>query len=145
MALRKPLPGQVIRYSYLWHHEFRKGQEEGRKDRPCAVILSSTDLNDKTFLTVVPVTHTPPENPNHAVKIPNQIKQHLGLDDERSWIIVDEVNYFEWPGPDIRPIPNSNPPRIDYGRLPPTLFESVKRTLKLAFTSGRLQKIKRTK
>lgn len=144
MPLPKPLPGQVIRYSYLWHDEFRRGQEEGRKDRPCAVILASDTLDKKTFLTVVPITHTPPANPEHAVLIPSTVKQQLMLDDEKSWIIVDEVNYFEWPGPDIRPISGKTPLRIDYGRLPPALFYSVKQKLTLAYKVGKLQKVART-
>jgi hypothetical protein len=34
-----PAPGLVIRYVYLWSHEWVRGQEEGVKDRPCAIIL----------------------------------------------------------------------------------------------------------
>ncbi|RWI14116.1 MAG: hypothetical protein EOQ92_29550 [Mesorhizobium sp.] len=33
MALPTPVPGLVIRYSYLWLAEHRRGQEEGVKDR----------------------------------------------------------------------------------------------------------------
>jgi hypothetical protein len=32
------------------------------------------------------------------------IRAHLGLDAERCWIMVTEINRFIWPGPDLRPI-----------------------------------------
>ena len=34
--------GLVIRNAYLWAEEHRRGQEEGVKDRPCAVVLIAT-------------------------------------------------------------------------------------------------------
>ena len=30
----------MVRYAYLWTHEAEAGAEEGRKDRPCAVVLA---------------------------------------------------------------------------------------------------------
>ena len=39
-ALPEPVPGLVIRYSYLWYTEHRTGREEGQKDRPCAIIAA---------------------------------------------------------------------------------------------------------
>ena len=47
------------------------------------------------------------------------VKRHLGLDDERSWIVVAEGNEFDWPGYDLRKIGRSD--RYDYGFLPPSL------------------------
>jgi len=37
----RPLPGfgDVLRYAYFWSHEHDRGQEEGAKDRPCAVVM----------------------------------------------------------------------------------------------------------
>jgi len=40
MSLPLPETGFVIRYSYLWRDGAKRGQEEGRKDRSCAVILA---------------------------------------------------------------------------------------------------------
>ncbi len=45
-----------------------------------------------------------PHDPNVAVEIPLRVKEHLGLDSERSWVILEEVNIFTWPGFDLRPI-----------------------------------------
>jgi hypothetical protein len=76
----QPLPGQVISYAYLWQTEHQRGQEEGLKDRPCAVILVITNEDDNEMVTVLPITHTPPSNPDLAVEIPSTTKRRLGLD-----------------------------------------------------------------
>ena len=75
----------MISYSYLWRHESAAGQTEGVKDRPCAivVVVEGKDKDVKT-VTVAPITHTPPADPANAVEIPPKVKQHLGLDAERS-------------------------------------------------------------
>jgi len=36
----EPQVGLVISYSYLWSEEAERGQIEGRKDRPCAIIVA---------------------------------------------------------------------------------------------------------
>ena len=59
MSLPHPVPRLVIRHAYLWQSEFSKGQEEGLKDRPCAVILVTTDDDGEKLVTALPVTHTP--------------------------------------------------------------------------------------
>lgn len=59
-----------------------------------------------------------------AVEIPPRVKEHLGLDGERSWVILDEVNIFTWPGFDLRPI-RRDETRIDYGLLPPKFFDRL--------------------
>jgi hypothetical protein len=105
MPLPKPGPGLVIRYSYLWLNEFLAGQEEGVKDRPCAIVAAIQHEADSTpRVLVLPVTHAPPAQPGYAIEIAHAVKRHLGLDDERSWIVVSESNEFTRPGPDLRPI-----------------------------------------
>jgi hypothetical protein len=54
-----PRPGLVIRYSYLWNREARAGQDEGSKDRPCAVLLA-VDRGEETEVYVLPITQSPP-------------------------------------------------------------------------------------
>lgn len=130
MPLPQPVPGLVIRYSYLWQSEHQRGQEEGVKDRPCAVILVTTDAEGDQVVTVLPVTHTPPSNPALAVEIPHQTKCRLGLDDERSWIVLTEANRFVWPGPDLRQAQPGDMASVAYGLLPRSLFKEV--TAKLA-------------
>ena len=60
---------------------------------------------------------------NSAVEIPLTVKRHLGLGDERSWIVVAEGNEFLWPGYDLRKIGRTG--RYDYGFLLPRFFDQV--------------------
>ncbi|BCG77441.1 type II toxin-antitoxin system PemK/MazF family toxin [Mesorhizobium sp. 113-3-3] len=85
MPLPDPQLGLVISYAYLWHHEHQAGREEGRKDRPCVIVLASERDADGVIVTVVPITHLPPADPSLAIELPPAVKRHLGLDGERSW------------------------------------------------------------
>jgi hypothetical protein len=124
MAIPTPEPGLVISYAYLWDHEAQSGQEEGRKDRPCMIALAVERQPDgETLVTVLPVTHRPPDNAAAAVEIPSAVKRHLGLDDARSWVVISDGDQFVWPGYDLRKTPGSD--RYDYGFLPPKLFHQI--------------------
>ncbi|MDO8353665.1 MAG: type II toxin-antitoxin system PemK/MazF family toxin [Aestuariivirga sp.] len=122
----EPLAGQVISYAYLWHSEHQRGQEEGLKDRPCAIILVITNENGNEIVTVLPITHTPPSNPDLAVEIPPATKRRLGLDDERSWVVLTEANRFTWPGPDLRPTRRGEAASVLYGELPGSLLVKIR-------------------
>lgn len=129
MPIPTPEPGLIISYAYLWDREAQSGQEEGRKDRPCVITLAVERQEDsETLVIVLPVTHTPPENAAAAVEILRAVKQHLGLDDDRSWVVVTEGDQFVWPGYDLRKVPNTD--RYDYGYLPPRLFEQILKAFK---------------
>lgn len=125
MAIPNPEPGLVISYAYLWRREFEAGQEEGRKNRPCVIVLSVERHDSGTHVTVAPITHSPPSSGTPCLEIPLRVKQHLGLDDDRSWVILDEVNQFVWPGYDLRPVPGK-PGEMAYGFLPPRLFDQIR-------------------
>jgi len=43
----EPEAGLVISYSYLWKEEEERGQTEGHKDRPCAIVLAVDDPDPK--------------------------------------------------------------------------------------------------
>lgn len=125
MALPDPESGLVIPYSYLWRHEHRKGQEEGRKTRPSIIVLiASNEKSGARRVTVVGITHSPPAKDGEAIELPPRVKQALGLDDERSCVVLDEVNQFTWPGYDIRPVPGSKD-RFAYGFIPPKLYDTI--------------------
>ena len=126
MPLPEPVPALVIRYAYLWQAEQQRGQSEGVKERPCAVILVTTGAADEQWVTVLPITHTPPVDPELAVAIPQATKARLGLDAERSWIILTEANRFVWPGPDLRPVHGDDLASVAYGLLPAALFHEVR-------------------
>ena len=68
MPLPAPELGLVISYAYLWSSEAAEGQEEGLKDRPCAIVLSARDDRGYTVVAVVPVTHSPPQRREEAVE-----------------------------------------------------------------------------
>jgi len=126
MPIPTPEPGLVISYAYLWHFEDAKGLEEGRKNRPSVIVLTvEREADNTTVVIVLPITHSPPSDPTSAIEIPAPVKRHLGLDDLRSWIMVSEGNEFDWPGYDLRKIGNGD--RYDYGFLPPSFFEQVRK------------------
>ena len=128
MPLPSPEPGLVISYAYLWRHEHSAGREEGRKDRPCVMILAIEKTDGETVVTVAPVTHSPPKNFTEAIEIPLRVKENLKLDSASSWVILNEANTFTWPGYDLRLIPGSKQ-NYAYGYLPPKLFELIKSKL----------------
>jgi hypothetical protein len=118
--------GLVIRYAYLWKREFDAGREDGTKDRSCAIVMTVVDEDGDKAVLVLPVTHSPPDDPADAIEIPTATKRRLGLDGERSWIMITEANEFVWPGPDLRPVPGGNASTIAYGTLPPRFFAHVR-------------------
>jgi hypothetical protein len=140
----EPREGLVIRYSYLWNREHQAGREEGIKERPCAIVLTVVDTGGKRRVLAAPVTHTPPTSPRDAVEIPAAIKRRLGLDSERSWIVIGEANRFTWPGPDLRTIPGRDLSTIVYGMLPPNFFEVVRSAFFARFTEMGVKTVPRS-
>lgn len=144
MPFPEPVPGLVIRYSYLWAEEHKRGQEEGVKDRPCAVILVTTNEDDERVVTVLPISHAPPADPKLAVEIPAPVKRRLKLDDERSWVVLTEANRFIWPGPDLRPSKPGDAASVGYGPLPFALFEEIRTKFIAAIRTKRTSVVPRS-
>lgn len=142
MALPHPAPGLVISYAYLWRDQAAAGAVEGRKDRPCAIVLSVVDEDGETLVYVAPITHRPPVD-DTAVPLPMSMKRRLGLDASPSWIVTSELNRFVWPGYDLRPISRDEPEVFAWGFLPTELFEAVKRQIVLHHRSRRLGTVDR--
>ncbi len=144
MTLPAPEPGLVISYSYLWLDEHRVGREEGVKDRPCAIILAAKTASGTPRLLVLPVTHRHPDDGRASLEVPASIKRHLGLDEDRSWIVLSESNVFDWPGPDLRRIARRDgASAFAYGFLPPRFFAEVRRRY-LALTKHRSSVVPRS-
>lgn len=104
--MKKPAPeiGLVIRYDFLWSHERDKGYEEGAKERPCVIVTAITRQESGIVeVLVAPITHSPPQQGTVAIEIPLKVGQHLGLDDERSYIIASEANSLSWDDAGIIP------------------------------------------
>lgn len=144
MSWPTPQPGLVIRYSYLWHSEALTGQEEGVKDRPCAVVLAFQDQESRMRVYALPITHSAPAAGEEAVEIPAVVKARLGLDGERSWVVVSEANVFVWPGPDLRLLPGRGPESSVYGFLPPGFFRVVRDRFLAADRENKTMMVART-
>ncbi len=144
MNFPEPHPGLVIRYVYLWRRESDAGQEEGLKDRPCAIVLSAAPEAGRREVIVLPVTHAPPRDANDAIEIPPVTKARLGLDSERSWVVISEYNRFRWPGPDLRPIPGGTPLTVVHGVLPQGFFTHVRDRFLERDRAGKAARVLRT-
>jgi hypothetical protein len=143
VTIPAPFPGLVIRYSYLWHRENRAGQQEGRKDRPAAILMTAKGEANATRVYVLPITHAPPENGDISIEISHRIKRLIGLDAEPSWIVLDELNDFIWPGFDLTPVPGSDPPNYSYGVLPPTFYDQVREKFLALYDAHRVNATRR--
>ena len=145
MHIPTPAPGLVIRYSYLWHSEHLAGRDEGTKDRPVAIVATVVVGDDgDTRVLVLPVTHSAPERGVAAIEIPATLKQTLGLDSDRSWIVLAEWNEFVWPGPDLRPVPQGGKDSVAYGFLTRGFFARARNDFVAAVEAGRSRRVPRT-
>lgn len=88
MPLPKPVPGLVVRDDYLWHREYASGQPQAAKTWPACIVLADDDGQ----IVYVPITHAAPSAGTGALETPTDEKRRLGLDDQPSWVVVDEVN-----------------------------------------------------
>jgi hypothetical protein len=76
------------------------------------------------FVTVAPITHVPPRDVGGGVQIWPATKQRLGLDDARSWVVIDDLNIFAWPGYDLQPVPGRSETCL-YGLLPAAFMRQI--------------------
>ena len=118
-----------------------KGRRKAARSAPASVQCPK---GGGPRVTVAPITYTPPTNDGEAVKLPPRVKHALGRDDDRSWIVLDEVNQFAWPGQDIRPVPGSKD-RFAYGFIPPRLFDTVIRRIIELAAARRVAQISRSR
>lgn len=126
MSFPAPVPGLVIRYSFLWSKDKAAGAVERSKERPCAIVVATERDDGGIIALVVPITHSPPENPEDSIEVPPAVRKSLGLDDEQQWVRLDELNAFGWPGYDLRPVPGKKA-KYDYGMLPKDLYLEVQK------------------
>jgi len=141
MSLPEPQIALVISYSYLWHREDAKGETEGRKHRPAAIVAHLTDKDGALHVAVLPITTTEPENMAEALEIPAPERDRIGLP-ERSWIICSEYNQFEWPGVDLRPVPGTADV-FAYGLLSREFWAKVKAKMQFLRDGRKLKTIRR--
>lgn len=145
MTYPEPEPGLVVSYAFLWSDEAAAGHAEGSKNRPCAIVLATTPdarVPNGKQVAVLPITHARPRDLEAAVELPAAVKRHLGLDDALSWVVLDELNVFVWPGFDLRHIPGQ-PGQYAYGYLPPRFLDRLRDGLRERRVRGRLRSIDR--
>ena len=141
MAIPDPEPGLVVHFNYLWSSEFDRGRREARYPRPCAIVLSYRRTADgATIALLAPVTHSEPRVGDRAIEIPKAVKKQLGLDDLKSWVMVDEVNETAWPGYDLQ---TNAQGQYAYGFIPPTLFRRIKAEMMQVLKASRLRRVPR--
>ena len=121
MSLPKPQEGLVIRYNYLFFEDAEKGLEEAPYDRPCMIlrVLPLDVPGGGLRIYILPITHTAPKPGTAGILLPVKTSRRLGMDDDQSWLILDDVNDFIWPGPDVRITPQ-------YGMMPPGLYAKAR-------------------
>ncbi len=127
----EPKACMVINYGYLWARQAKDGMRElpggtveRIKFRP-SLILAVKEEDNKKVVYVSPITHTPPFYPEESLLMPADTKERLGLDGLNSWLMVSEVNKFEWPGTDIRRVPDRMERSQFYGFVPGKFLEEA--------------------
>jgi hypothetical protein len=124
VAFPDPKPGLIVRYDHLWSSEAAAGRDQG-KDRPACLVAASDSLTRPRYVVLLPIAHSPPDAGTIGIEITAKVKQAIGLDDARSWVVVSEHNIDEWPNAGLSPIPG-RPDAYSYGFIPPGLFAQIK-------------------
>ena len=93
---RRPRPGDVIAYAFLWPDQADDGRDDAVKDRPCVIVLAVGE-GPAPRVVVAPITSRTPSD-RDAIPLGANA---LGLN-RPSWIIPSALNAFRWPGPDLR-------------------------------------------
>ena len=96
MSLPDPVPGLVLRYSYLSAKDAAAGAEEGDKDGPAAIVMTVA-RGSETRVFALAITHSAPSAGTEAMEVPAAVCKAAGLDAGRSWIVLSEFNEFLWP------------------------------------------------
>jgi hypothetical protein len=81
--------GIVILYDYLWAHQADRGEESGRKSRPCCVHIMLRNERG-TVSALFPISSRPAAG-RLALEIPDTELRRIGLS-AGSWVLVDEWN-----------------------------------------------------
>jgi hypothetical protein len=119
-------------------------QEEGSKDRPCAVVVAVRGEATQWRVYALPITHSEPAVDTREIEIPGSVKARLRLDGERSCVVVSEANHFHSPGLDLRFLPGALLDSSVYGFLPPGFFRAIRDGFLAADRDRKLALVTRT-
>jgi hypothetical protein len=114
---------------------------DAAKERPACIVLAVHDAGRARRVLIVPITRSMPGSETPAMELPAKVKQHLGMDEQRSWIVLSEANIDTWPSPDLRLVPGRR--RFDYGLLPLKLTQQLRRAVLQALRDKTLGVTKR--
>jgi hypothetical protein len=85
--------GIVILYDYLWAHQADRGEDSGRKSRPCCVhVIVRSDRGPVSAL--FPITSRPAAS-RAALSIPETELRRVNL--SAGYVVVDELNLDDFP------------------------------------------------
>jgi hypothetical protein len=90
-----PKTGQLVWYPYLWSREREDGETEGRKERPCCLLIPALNpASGKTVLYLLAISTLAPGQGQKAIPIPEIERRRAGLADwkAQSWVYVSEYN-----------------------------------------------------
>lgn len=102
-------------------------QQWRRKGAPAVIVIAidATVGGGSNHVAVMPITHAAPRDPSVVLELPRRLKDHLGLDGERSWVVLDEINEFDWPGYDLARV-EGGAGEWEYGQIPPGFHNQIK-------------------
>ena len=86
------------------------------------------------------ITHRP-SDAARSIAVPSKVKRYLGLDVDASWIVLDELNEFIWPGVDLRPVSRAKPGVWTFGVLPSEMFDEIRTKLRAVLQQRRTIRI----
>ena len=93
-AINAFVAGDIIVYPYRWAAEMARGRSvDGAKDRPCCLVLATTNAHGQTVVFLAPISSKPPRPDQSALVIPDTERRRAGLERyPQAWVYVDEVN-----------------------------------------------------
>ena len=80
---------------------------------------------DEAEVVLLPFTRSALQVGVPAIELPLRVKEYLGLDAARSWVLLNECNIDGWPSPDLAALPGKSG-QFAYGFLPPRLFRQIR-------------------
>lgn len=87
-------PGDVVPYPYLWKWQDRRGETEGRKDRPVCVAVCVRARDGLTHVALLAISSRPGDAGQLTLEIPPIERRRAGLRAFKdAWVALDEFNY----------------------------------------------------
>jgi hypothetical protein len=87
-----------------------------------------------------PITHTEPTPPSVGIEISSEDSKESGLDDQRSWVIVSEVNKVSWSSGRFE---RTNFGKWEYGELPEQVMMAIREAIVARVSAGQMDVIDR--